>query len=106
DQGGCVETSEITTLDKPAFMKHDVIHYGVPNITSRVAHTASLSLSNIFTPFLLKTGKQGGISEMIYANQWFMKGVYSYRGSITKYSLAQKYDLRYRDLGLLIAAGM
>lgn len=106
DQGGCVETSEMTTLDNPSFIKHDVIHYAVPNITSRVAHTASISLSNIFTPFLLKTGQQGGISQMIYANQWFMKGVYAYRGSITKYALAQKYDLRYRDLGLLIAAGM
>lgn len=106
DQGGCVETSEITTLDNPVIEKHGVIHYGVPNITSRVAHTASISLSNIFTPFLLKTGKQGGISQMIYANQWFMKGVYAYRGSITKYTIAEKYGLRYRDLGLLIAAGM
>lgn len=106
DQGGCVETSEITTLEDPIIVKHNVVHYGVPNITSRVAHTASISLSNIFTPFLLKTGKQGGISQMIYANQWFMKGVYAYRGSITKYTIAQKYNLRYRDLGLLIAAGL
>lgn len=106
DQGGCVETSEMTTLDSPSFKKHGVIHYGVPNITSRVAHTASVSLSNIFTPFLLKTGQHGGISQMIYANQWFMKGVYAYRGSITKMILAEKYNLRYRDLGLLIAAGL
>lgn len=104
DQGGCVETSQMTTLKKPIFRKHDVIHYCVPNIASRVAHTASCTLSNIFLPFLLKTGTSGGIEEMIYTNQWFMKGVYAHRGSITKYSIAQKFDLRYRDLGLLVAA--
>src|SRR5277367_524881 len=41
DQGGCVATSEITTHDKPVFRKYDVIHYCVPNIASRVAHTAA-----------------------------------------------------------------
>lgn len=32
DQGGCFETSEATTHDKPTFLKHGVIHYCVPNI--------------------------------------------------------------------------
>src|SRR5690606_16937140 len=49
DQGGCIATSEITTLSKPVFRKHGVIHYCVPNVASRVAHTATTALSNIFT---------------------------------------------------------
>ena len=32
DQGGCIETSEVTTHNNPTFIKHDVIHYCVPNI--------------------------------------------------------------------------
>ncbi|MFN3850210.1 MAG: alanine dehydrogenase [Spirosomataceae bacterium] len=106
DQGGCFETSEMTTHRNPIFKKYDVIHYCVPNIPSRVAHTASIALSNVFTPFLLKTGRLGGIDEMMFSNQWFMKGVYSYRGSITNHPIAQKFNLRYRDLGLLLAARM
>ncbi|MCU0325034.1 MAG: alanine dehydrogenase [Spirosomaceae bacterium] len=106
DQGGCFETSEMTTHKNPIFKKYDVIHYCVPNIPSRVAHTASIALSNVFTPFLLKTGRLGGIEEMMFSNQWFMKGVYSYRGSITNHPIAQKFNLRYRDLGLLLAARM
>lgn len=104
DQGGCFETSEMTTHKQPTFRKYDVTHYCVPNIASRVAHTASIALSNVFTPFLLKTGTFGGIEEMIFAKQWFTKGVYCYKGSLTNLPIAQRFNLRYKDLGLLIAA--
>ena len=52
DRGGCFETSELRTHDNPVFTKHDIIHYCVPNIASRVARTASFSLSNIFAPII------------------------------------------------------
>lgn len=106
DQGGCFETSEMTTHKQPTFQKYGVTHYCVPNIASRVAHTASIALSNVFTPFLLKTGTFGGIEEMIFAKQWFTKGVYCYKGSLTNLPIAQRFNLRYKDLGLLIAARM
>ncbi len=104
DHGGCFETSNMTTLENPSYIKYGVIHYCVPNIASRVAHTASCSLSNIFTPYLVKAGNLGGIDEMILTNQWFMKGVYSYKGNITIQHISKKFNLRYRDLGLLLAA--
>ncbi|WP_234735267.1 alanine dehydrogenase [Tellurirhabdus bombi] len=104
DQGGNFETSQMTTLKEPVFKKHDVIHYCVPNIPSRVAHTASLALSNIFLPFLLQTGTIGGIEEMMYANRWFMKGVYSHKGLLTNMYIAKKFGMRYKDLSLLLAA--
>ncbi len=106
DQGGCFETSEMTTHKNPTFQKFDITHYCVPNIASRVAHTASIALSNVFTPFLLKTGIVGGIEEMIFAKQWFTKGVYCFNGSLTNLSIAQRYHLRYKDLSLLVAARM
>lgn len=104
DQGGCFETSELTDLANPTYRKYDVIHYCVPNIPSRVAHTASQALSNIFTSFLLKTGKTGGIEEAIFANKAFMKGVYSYKGSLTNAQIAKKLGIAYKDLSLLAAA--
>ena len=54
DTGGCFETSEITTHEKPTFIKNNVVHYCVPNIPSRYSKTASLSISNIITPFLIQ----------------------------------------------------
>ncbi len=104
DQGGVFETSELTTHENPTFKKHDVIHYCVPNIASRVSRTSSTALSNIFTPYLMKISKAGGMDEMIFANKWFMDGVYTYKGSFTNEHLAKKLDMPYKDLGLLMAA--
>ena len=104
DQGGCIETSELTTLDSPVFRKHDVIHYCVPNIASRVPHTASTALSNIFTPTVLRAGEEGGVEEMIFNHSWFMNGVYTFKGSVTNEQVARKFGMKHKDLELLLAA--
>ncbi|MEZ4720801.1 MAG: alanine dehydrogenase [Flavobacteriales bacterium] len=54
DQGGCFETSRITTHDEPTYTVHDVIHYCVPNIASRASRTASHALSNVMAPIALQ----------------------------------------------------
>jgi alanine dehydrogenase len=104
DQGGCIETSEITTLSKPVFRKHGVIHYCVPNVASRVAHTATTALSNIFTPTILRAAEEGGIEEMIFSHKWFMKGVYTYKGGLTNEHVARKFGLKFKNIELLLAA--
>jgi alanine dehydrogenase len=104
DQGGCVETSEITTLKKPVFRKYDVIHYCVPNIASRVAHTAATALSNIFTPTILRAAEEGGVEQMIFSSKWFMKGVYTYKGSLTNEAVGRKFNIKYKNIELLLAA--
>ncbi|TAE28297.1 MAG: alanine dehydrogenase [Cytophagales bacterium] len=104
DQGGNFETSRMTSHKNPTFHVHGVIHYCVPNIAARVAHTASMALSNIFLPFLLETGTIGGIEEMMYTNRWFMKGVYCHKGTLTNAYIARKFHMRFKDLQLLLAA--
>lgn len=104
DQGGCVETSDITTLSKPVFRKHGVIHYCVPNVASRVAHTASTALSNIFTPTILRAAEDGGVEAMIFSHKWFMKGVYTYKGGLTNEYVARKFGIKHKDIELLMAA--
>jgi len=104
DQGGCVATSEITSHDKPIFRKHGVIHYCVPNVASRVAHTATTALSNIFTPTILRAAEEGGVEEMIFSHKWFMKGVYTYKGGLTNESIARKFGMKHKSIELLMAA--
>lgn len=104
DQGGCIATSEITTHAKPTFRKHGVIHYCVPNIASRVAHTATTALSNIFTPTILRASEEGGVDEMIFSHKWFMKGVYTFKGGLTNESIGRKFGLKYKNIELLLAA--
>lgn len=104
DQGGCFETSEITSHQNPIFTKYGVIHYCVPNIASRVARTASTALSNIFTPILLEIMESGSLDDMIFSHKWFLKGVYTYKGTLSNATIGQKVGLKYRDLNLLMAA--
>ncbi len=104
DQGGCFETSHTTTHKNPTYKKFGVIHYCVPNLTSRVANTASNALSNIFTPILLQVNEVGGIEEMIFTHKWFMRGIYAYNGSLTNAHIANKFNLKNMDLNLLMAA--
>lgn len=104
DQGGCFETSEITTHDKPVFRKYDVIHYCVPNIASRVARTATYALTNIFTPILLQIGESGGVSNLIWKHAGVRHAVYLYQGSLTNKDIAERFDIPYKDLSLMIVA--
>ncbi|TAF64950.1 MAG: alanine dehydrogenase [Cytophagales bacterium] len=106
DQGGCFETSELRTLKSPTFKKFGVIHYCVPNIASRVARTSATALSNILTPYLIEIGETGGIEDMIFANTWFMKGVYAYRGHLTNPYIARKFDIPFKELAFLTAGRM
>lgn len=102
DQGGCFETSRVTTHNNPTFLKHDVIHYCVPNIASRVSRTASFALSNIFSPILMNMGQMGGCKELIARDLGFRSGVYIYKGHLTSEVLGKVFDLNYKDIELLL----
>ncbi|GAB3203680.1 alanine dehydrogenase [Pontibacter aydingkolensis] len=103
DQGGCFETSEMTSHSRPVFRKYDIIHYCVPNIASRVPRTATQALSNIFTPIFNEFSKYGGINEVLFMNEHYRSGVYIYKGSLTNSQIAKKFGMRYKELGLMIA---
>lgn len=105
DQGGCIETSRMTTHDRPTFIKHGVIHYCVPNIASRVARTASLAISNVLGPLLVKIGDNGGLDNLLRFNEGLKEGIFVYRRHLTKKNLASLFGMtmNYRDIELLIA---
>ena len=106
DQGGCFETSEMTTHQEPTFKKYGVIHYCVPNIASRVARTATNAFSNIFTPTLTAMGMYGSVENMIFSKEWLMKGVYCYKGFLTNENIARKFGMKHKDLRLLMYASL
>lgn len=104
DQGGCFETSRVTTHNEPVFRQHDVIHYCVPNIPSGFARTASQAISNVLTPLMLEISEEGGIENLIWHKLNIRSGVYMYKGSLTNFYLSEKFDLKYTDLNLLVAS--
>ena len=104
DQGGCFETSRVTSHQQPVFQVHGVTHYCVPNIASRVPHTASYSLSNFLTPLILNISESGGIDRLMKLDHAFSKGVYVYNGVLTNKHISDLFNIPYRDLELLMAA--
>ncbi len=102
DQGGCFETSRVTNHNEPTFVEHGVIHYCVPNIASRVARTASFALSNIFSPILVEMGDRGGCKDLIKSDEGFRGGVYIYNGTLTNEVLGKVFDLKYKNIELLL----
>lgn len=102
DTGGCFETSEITTHEKPTFIKNNVVHYCVPNIPSRYSKTASLSISNILTPYLIQIAEDGGVESAIRCNRGLKNGLYFYHGILTNKSIGDWFDLPNSDINLIV----
>lgn len=102
DTGGCFETSEVTTHENPTFIKHGVVHYCVPNIPSRYSKTASLSISNIISPYLLQIADDGGLESAIRCDAGLKNGVYFYHGILTNKTIGEWFDLTHRDINLIV----
>ncbi len=105
NQGGCFETSCFLPKDHPKiFEKYGILHYCVPNLSSRVARTTSMALSNIFTPFILQIGDPGGLVGMTKADHGFRSGFYMYAGKLVNSYVASHFNLPSNDIGLFLSA--
>lgn len=104
DQGGCFETSRPTTHQNPVFQLHGVTHYCVPNIASKVPHTASSSFSNFFGSLLIEIAENGGVGNSLKTNSSLAKGTYIFNGILTNEQISKKFDLPFQYLDLLLAA--
>jgi alanine dehydrogenase len=59
DQGGCTETTRVTTHDEPVYTVDGVLHYAVPNMPAAVARTSTLALTSTTLPYGLLLAERG-----------------------------------------------
>jgi alanine dehydrogenase len=59
DQGGCVETSRVTTHGSPTYIIDGVVHYCVGNMPGAVSRTSTHALTNATTPWTIRLANQG-----------------------------------------------
>ncbi len=100
DQGGSFETSRCMTLRRPLYEVHGVRHYCVPNLSARVPRTATMAMSNLFAPILLKIGLSGGVRQAVSESAGFRHGVYLYEGKIVNRLIGRYYGITSGDIGL------
>ncbi len=104
DNGGVFETSKLTTHQKPTFVKYNVVHYCVPNIPSKVARTATYSISNILAQLVAEFAETANIDSVIKNNQGVRNGVYIFKGILTNEIIGNNLNLPSKNIELLMAA--
>jgi alanine dehydrogenase len=97
DQGGCIETSRITTISDPVYTLHNVIHYCVPNMPALVSRTASYGLTNASLDYILNIA-DNGLTNALMADTGLAKGVCTYNGICTNEFIAGSFDLEYKKI--------
>ena len=59
DQGGCFETSHVTTHSDPTYVSHGVVHYCVGNMPGAVPRTSTYALTNVTIPYAVEIATDG-----------------------------------------------
>lgn len=101
DQGGCVETSRMTTHSDPTYVRHDVVHYCVGNMPGAVPRTSTYALTNVTLPYALEIAERG-VEQTVVADPALAHGVNIYGGHVTNPGVAEAHDLPLVALGELV----
>lgn len=97
DQGGCVETSHMTTHSDPTFVVHGVVHYCVGNMPGAVPNTSTYALTNVTMPYVVRLADS--VRGALTADPGLLLGVNVAEGQVTNAGVADAHDLAVRDAG-------
>ncbi|MDP9329545.1 MAG: alanine dehydrogenase [Actinomycetota bacterium] len=101
DQGGCFETSHMTTHSNPTYVVDGVVHYCVGNMPGAVPRTSTYALTNVTLPYISAiagTGLEGAIR----ADHALALGVNVYDGQVTNAGVAEAHGMASTTIGELV----
>ena len=93
DQGGCFETSRMTTHSNPTYLVSDVVHYCVGNMPGAVPHTSTYALTNATLPYVVELANMG-LADAVASDPALAKGVNVYDGAIVYEPVAEAHGLK------------
>ncbi|HEX2029955.1 MAG TPA: alanine dehydrogenase [Actinomycetota bacterium] len=102
DQGGCVETSRMTTHSAPTFEKHGVVHYAVGNMPGAVPRTSTYALTNVTLPYAVEIASRG-LEDAVRADPALARGVNVYGGAVTNAPVADAHGMDHTPLSSVVA---
>jgi alanine dehydrogenase len=97
DQGGCFETTRVTTHSDPVYLVDGVLHYCVANMPGIVPRTATFALTNATLPFIVRIAS-AGVQQAIKTDPGLAKGVNLMNGRVTCKAVAEAHGLPYHPL--------
>jgi len=103
-QGGCFETTmEACLPGHPSiFEKFGVLHFCEMSLSSRVARTSSIALSNIFVTLFSSMADCGGVDHFARFDRGFASGFYMYAGKMVNSYVANHFNFPVADIGLFL----
>ena len=94
DQGGCVETTRVTSLKEPVYEVDGVIHYAVPNMPAQAPLSSTRALTAATFPYLLML-VENGVEQALKESTALMSALNTYRGQVTNAAVAEALHLDY-----------
>ena len=101
DQGGCIETTHVTTHSNPTFEVDGVVHYCVANMPGAVPRTSTFALTNVTLPYLVLMANRG-LAAAIRQDPSLAPGVNTYAGQLTCAPVAEAQGRPVTALGQLL----
>ncbi len=101
DQGGCFETSHVTTHSDPTYVVDDVVHYCVGNMPGAVPHTSTYALTNVTLPYVLQIAVHG-LEAALRTDPALARGVNVYQGELCNQPVAEAHGMAWRPLAELL----
>ena len=99
DQGGCVETAQVTTHSDPVYEVDGVMHYCVGNMPGAVARTSTIALTNATLPWIIRLADEG-VHHLAQNDQHFAEAINTHHGTLTNRAVAKAHDLEYMSLSI------
>ena len=92
DQGGCFETSHVTTHSDPTYVVDGVVHYCVGNMPGAVPRTSTYALTNVTLPYVVAIADHG-LEGAVRSDAALALGVNVVHGAITNDGVGEAHGL-------------
>ena len=102
DQGGCGETSHMTTHDDPIYIEDGIVHYCVGNMPGAVPRTSTIALTNATVRYGLIIADKG-LEAAARDSEAIALAVNTYDGKLTCRNVADSFEgYEYTNIHTLI----
>ena len=102
DQGGCFETTHMTTHSNPTYTVDEVVHYAVGNMPGAVPHTSTYALTNATLPYVVALANRG-LVEALRADPALRMGLNTFESTLVNEAVAEAHGLPYRPIAELLS---
>ena len=92
DQGGCFETTRVTTHENPTYIVDHILHYAVANMPGAVPQTSTQALTNATLAYAIDLANKGW-ENACKQDKHLAKGLNVVNGKVTHQSVADAFSL-------------